>query len=424
MAPHINTAMLKEMAKKIATLGGIMDASPDIILVVDRLKQIVQFSMSGEKTLGYKKIELLGQRMHKIFKRTKSFKELIRLMSLKGSIDEHVVTARTKNQEEIPLSAAIRPLMDDERKDIGWVVNLHDIRRRVSLERSLRRQMAELESIVNTSGAMIVTTNPEGFITKINPTGERLLGVSSKEMIGRTMNDFYVDKNVRRKMLKKLKTRDNVHYEAEIIGAGGEKRMFFVALSTFRSPLSGKVLGTVGISHDITDKHRAETQLRRMLITDEMTGLFNRRHFFDRIRDIHGKFLDRQTAPYILAFMDMDGFKKYNDTLGHQRGDELLAEFGSLCIQTLVGKPSPMAYRYGGDEFVCIFQRTSLDSAREMLESLRRRLKDKSKGMVTLSVGLSRSRNTDSFDKVIERADRSVYEAKNTGRNKVVFLEE
>jgi len=417
----INTSMLQEMAKQLVYLGNIMDSSPDIIAVTNLKKQLVNYSKSGEKNLGYLKKELVNKSIKNIFKNDKKSRDLLKQVDLHGSLDDSQVTCKTKYGAEISYSVAVRKMQDEDKNHIGYVFNLHDNHRTILLEKQLRRHVAQLESIMNSSGAMIVTTDPEGRITQINPATEKILGVSTNDMRGRMMIEFYKDKTLRRNMLKALNKKESVEFEAEIVSTAGESRFFNVALSNIRSPKSGNLLGRVGISHDITERYRYEERLRQLLITDELTGLFNRRHFFEVInQEIKKCFKSNKT--FCLAFIDFDHFKNYNDTRGHQEGDKLLSEYSHLCHKIDPKQKNNISFRYGGDEFVMILKGRREKKSCEVVEKLRRQFRKHTAGTVTLSIGLTEYRTGDDVEKIIGRADTAVYQSKNNDKNKVTII--
>jgi diguanylate cyclase (GGDEF)-like protein/PAS domain S-box-containing protein len=414
---HVNTSMLREMTQKLAYLNGILDSSPNVILVLNLKNEIIMISKRSEQLLGYRKKELLGKKFSKILKRNRESWDFMAMINKDDKIDEYPVTLLTCKGYEIPFSAAVSKLINDEQEEIGHVVNLHDIHRRVALEKQLRRQYAELDSIFSNSRAMIVTTNPKGKITKINPSAERVLGVKNNDMIGQTMTDYYVDKKLRRKMVEQLKVNESIEFEADIQTADGEIRTFFVVLSNIRSPLTHKLLGTVGISHDITLRKQTENKLKKMLITDSLTGIGNRRFFFDKLKVFLREATKSPKEHFFLCFLDFDGFKSYNDSFGHQKGDDLLYDFGQLCHSFKSKRRSPLFFRYGGDEFVCLLPGNNLEKVHRLLNKLRLTFSKITRKHVTLSIGATAYRRRDTVEKIIYRADRAVYKAKHSGRN-------
>lgn len=159
-------------------------------------------------------------------------------------------------------------------------------------------------------------------------------------------------------------------------------------------------------------------------VTDGLTGLYNRRHFE---YNIEREFLRTKRYPrdLSLAILDIDFFKKVNDNYGHQFGDYVLKEVSKLLSQSF--RKTDMIYRYGGEELTVILTETSVDNAIIPLERLRQRVEEHKfeyngvETNLTISVGIST--NFGAFEHVkqlVESADKALYKAKQTGRNKVI----
>lgn len=174
------------------------------------------------------------------------------------------------------------------------------------------------------------------------------------------------------------------------------------------------------------DLKTANIIFRSISIHDELTGVPNRR-FFDRYLDISWRQAMRNHAPLSLLMIDVDYFKKYNDTYGHQAGDRCLRSVAGALESTVADNGCILA-RYGGEEFAAILPDIDSEQAREIAERLRDAVYalDEAHGespheRVTVSLGLATavpgllSRPS----KLIEKADRALYQAKNAGRNTV-----
>lgn len=163
-------------------------------------------------------------------------------------------------------------------------------------------------------------------------------------------------------------------------------------------------------------------KLKHQANFDRLTGLFNRR-YFDKI--IKEKFVSSQKThqPLSLLYIDIDHFKRVNDTLGHDKGDEVLRVVAHL-IRSLCRKDD-IVVRYGGEEFVILFPRMPLESAVEVAEFMRRTIEEKTPEIlglkVTVSIGVAtHSQGKMDIQKFIKIADNALYQAKSCGRNCVV----
>lgn len=189
--------------------------------------------------------------------------------------------------------------------------------------------------------------------------------------------------------------------------------------------------GVVGIRTDITELKQAEEALRRneerlerLATTDPLTGANNRRSFFEQgEKELHRA--RRHKRPLSLMMVDIDHFKRVNDTHGHAIGDEVLKRLVSKCNDTL--RTQDILGRFGGEEFAAVLPEVGLASATKAAERLRRALEDleveTSEGTLkfTVSIGVSECRYDDeSLETALARADKALYSAKESGRNRVV----
>lgn len=167
-------------------------------------------------------------------------------------------------------------------------------------------------------------------------------------------------------------------------------------------------------------------QVSELVREDQLTGALNRRGLDDTI-DRELKRADRNNVPLSVALLDIDNFKKLNDSLGHQAGDRALTHLTKVIKETL--RPADAVGRYGGEEFLIILPDTDLTSAVEAIQRLQRDLTKKfflhnnERILVTFSAGVAlRGENEDQED-LVGRADKAMYKAKQAGKNRVVASE-
>ena len=165
-------------------------------------------------------------------------------------------------------------------------------------------------------------------------------------------------------------------------------------------------------------------ELEQMTIMDALTTLYNRRHFDTKIKEeLHRA--HRQSYQVFLSFLDVDKFKGYNDTYGHQAGDNLLSTLGHIMINC-ARKSVDWPFRYGGDEFAFIIAQTNLEQAIKVNQRIMDTYKEHDFGETSLSCGITefiRNPETpwpDDIKKFIVRADRTLYKAKEGGRDQIV----
>ena len=162
--------------------------------------------------------------------------------------------------------------------------------------------------------------------------------------------------------------------------------------------------------------------IQEMAIHDDLTGFYNRRHLMELIESEKNRSI-RTGAVFSLAMLDIDHFKKINDTFGHQVGDRVLITFSAI-IRSILRK-TDFCGRYGGEEFLVVLTDTDLKAAKVFAERIRSTVEESSfaeigeKSKVTVSIGLAESRKSENIEKTISRADEAMYAAKRKGRNRV-----
>ncbi|MCW8917113.1 MAG: diguanylate cyclase, partial [Magnetovibrio sp.] len=198
-----------------------------------------------------------------------------------------------------------------------------------------------------------------------------------------------------------------------------------IMLLAFVSSLLGKYMENMKLLEKRTDElriamHAAEDMAR----TDALTGMNNRLAFFEQSDSIH-KMATRHNHIYAVILFDIDFFKKINDTYGHQIGDEALKALAKVVLRTV--RETDVAGRIGGEEFAIILPETTHENASLLAARLRQNISEiviqKSNANVTFtaSFGIAcHSQKDDRFEDIMEWSDQALYQAKETGRNKVV----
>jgi diguanylate cyclase (GGDEF)-like protein len=177
---------------------------------------------------------------------------------------------------------------------------------------------------------------------------------------------------------------------------------------------------------DVTDRKNAEEELRRLVVTDPLTGLSNRRRF-EEACEIETMRFRRYGVPASLVMLDIDFFKRVNDTYGHATGDAVLVALAETCRRAL--RETDVAARLGGEEFAVLLPMTSETGALEIAERLRTRLAATSvqtpagRLNFTVSLGVATFSGQDEAETVLARADAALYRAKEYGRNRVEVAE-
>ena len=198
-----------------------------------------------------------------------------------------------------------------------------------------------------------------------------------------------------------------------------------LALQAKTRELDAKILELEALQAELQEKN---IQLQLLSSLDGLTGIPNRRHFNETL-DLEWTRLAREQQPLSLVLLDVDHFKRFNDTYGHVVGDRCLKRVaGALASQ--LKRPADLAARYGGEEFAAILPGTALEGARHIAEAMRATVQGLEiehaaspiASVVTISLGVSSVVPAPGCNIVdlIQAADRGLYRAKQTGRNRVV----
>ena len=225
----------------------------------------------------------------------------------------------------------------------------------------------------------------------------------------------------------------HTHYDDQ-----GNERQIEITASPVRDR-KGRTLAMVETHRDIMEKYsddelvklvkklsEAQIHLKQVSITDELTGLRNRRYIFERL-DEEFERARRSGHPLSLIMLDIDHFKKINDTHGHLFGDIVLQVVAARIKVSL--RKHDLVGRAGGEEFLVICPESSLEDTLVVAERIRKVVNDEVIGnevndvRVALSAGVTDLRDADkNFEKLFARADSALYKAKEQGRNRVVTL--
>lgn len=186
------------------------------------------------------------------------------------------------------------------------------------------------------------------------------------------------------------------------------------------------------MQHKVAESERRIQELEKELANtsnlirhDQLTGALNR-HGLDEMFSKEAARAQRHDTELCVALLDIDNFKKLNDSMGHDAGDQALIHLSSVCRDTL--RPQDTVARYGGEEFIILLPETSLDDAVSALTRLQRELTrnfflhNNEKVLITFSAGVTEMRDADTQAIIIKRADEAMYEAKKSGKNRVVSV--
>lgn len=215
-----------------------------------------------------------------------------------------------------------------------------------------------------------------------------------------------------------MQQHNRLDYECRLVRPDGTTCVIH-ALGECVVSETGALTKMVGTCQDITERKRLQDQIEHMAFHDSLTGLANRALLLNRLE--HALAVQRRSArPSALLFLDLDDFKKINDTLGHSAGDELLVEVGKRLLATVRGNDT--VARLGGDEFAVLLEGASLIEATQTAERVQLALQEPlliqgGEAIGHASIGITATEPSAQPDDVLRDADAAMYAAKRHGKN-------
>jgi diguanylate cyclase (GGDEF)-like protein/PAS domain S-box-containing protein len=288
----------------------------------------------------------------------------------------------------------------------------------------------------------LISENSRDAIILTDLSGRRKYSSSATESLGWNPEDLLSqddlemvhpeDQQRTQELVHELKSgRERAMIECRIRKRTGEFVWVEASLRVVRDMETGLPSGFLNIIRDVSQRKLAEQRLQEaynaveaLAVTDELTGLANRRRF-DQYLANEWRRSTRDHEPLSLLMLDVDRFKAYNDTYGHQRGDSCLRQVAEACLD-VVSRPGDLVARFGGEEFVVVLPNTqdegALHVAQDICAALRsRRLPHVGNpaGIVTISAGCATlvPRFGKHAPELVEMADQALYRAKHNGRN-------
>ena len=371
--------------------------------------------------------------------------EFMQVMAEHGRVSAFEFQMRRKDGSGLWVSESAHAVRDDEGRILYYEGIAENITERKQVEESLTASEAELSALFAGMSEVIIIFDVDGHYVKIAPTNPTNLYRPAEEMLGKTLNEILPKEQadyILAKIRESIQSGQIVAGEYSLQSEGKE-----VWRSARFSPLSETTV--IMVAHDITERRQAEEELRLakygletanlelqqslereklLASTDGLTGICNHRHLFE-LAAREFKAAVRYRRPLAFLMFDMDDFKQVNDTLGHTAGDQLLVRVAQAAVAQV--RVIDVVARYGGDEFIILLPDASALQALPVAERIRANIAalhvgtDKTPFTITLSIGIAEMQHEpldESVDRIIQRADQALYQAKESGRNRTVIF--
>ncbi len=364
------------------------------------------------------------------------------LVSMKDIKDKiiGIISVNDSKSGLIPTEVTVRPL-EIFANLISEIIQKHKLSEKIS------ESEEKYQELVNNINIGIFRATPGGKLLELNPSLVEMFGYKSPGTFLKLKTaNLYENPDDNGKLMRQLEEKDLAKNEEFILKRKDGTSFWASITSTAVRNISGKIMYYDTVLEDITERKKLEEEVKRLAITDELTGLYNRRYFNQYLpKEI--KTAERWRSALSLIMIDIDDFKQYNDLYLHLEGDEVLKETAQV-ISHVIRKEMDWASRFGGDEFTIILPGLTTAQAAKVGERIRKlfqQIKFHPKEEIvqkTLSMGVAHCHyaevkpkrdiknrtNHTNYEKIATEltilADKALFKAKKAGRNKLVISKE
>jgi diguanylate cyclase (GGDEF)-like protein/PAS domain S-box-containing protein len=409
-------------AESGALARDVLDSSPIPLLVISMKTAIVRYANPRAAALfDTEPGELGGRDAAEFYVDPLERQAVARELEASGRLENVVV--RLKTQTSWPFWALVSAQRLTFEGEECAFVGLSDITAQKIAEGAVRRSEQNIRTMFAAAPvAMCLVRGEDATVVFGNRRCADMFGLGIDELEGQKVPDYYADLADRERILAKISKDGHIDDEAvQLKRRNGE--VFWALLSCRAVEFEGSPALLSGIS-DITPQKRMEEKLRELAMQDELTGLYNRRHFLELAESEIAR-VRRTGAPLSVAILDIDHFKRVNDYFGHAAGDRVLRDLAGSLRETLRGSDVPA--RFGGEEFVVLLTDTMLEGAVAVTERLRERVGRSEVQLghgrvarVTVSAGVAELAQGERLEGLLERADEALYRAKAEGRDRIM----
>ena len=297
-----------------------------------------------------------------------------------------------------------------------------DVTERKDLEQAVRHERDTAHGLINSLPGVFYMITPEPRLVLWNRNLSDVLGRDEAELtemdpLAMVVPEMRAEVGAE---IERVFTEGFGRVEAQLNAGDGSQPPY--DLSAYRLDLEEGPC-VVGLGIDVSQRVTLEQELRRLATTDGLTGLPNRRHFLE-LTEAEQQRAERYGTPYSLLMLDVDHFKTFNDTYGHDVGDLVLQTLAETVQGTL--RSGEMVGRLGGEEFAILLPQTRVDDAMQAAERVRSSLaatrvaSDEGPLAITVSIGVADWSGTkDTVESMLTRADEALYASKSAGRDRV-----
>ncbi len=425
-AQHIFSVM-RDVSNADNRYKRIVENLNEGIWVIDRFYKIQFVNQALAAMLGYQMEELLGHSVLKLFQGVDqtTIKQQIAERKL-GRSAVYEIEVQNQQGNNILIQVESAPLFDWHGEFDGYVEGIKDL----SEIRQQQLQLRKLSSAVEQSASMVIITDQDAVIEYVNSKTCEISQYDKHELLGKNARIFRTEQmemEVLTDLWAEVNSGHDWQGELQLRKKSSECIWVLVSISPVTNA-RGQISHFVIVCEDVSLLKEARSRMEELAYVDSLTGLANRLLFRDRLEQVL-KSLPRTSSMAALLYLDLDEFKRINDSMGHDVGDALLMKVAENLRQCV--RYQDTVARMGGDEFVILL--TDIDGmsgasavARKIMDTMAQPLQLlKKEILITPSIGITLA-PSDSLnaDILLKNADMAMYKAKSSGRNNYQFFTE
>lgn len=404
---------LQETTEKLLLTQFALDNSANAVFWIENSGTFSYVNSAAAEMLGYTKEELLNKNLFAIDPNISQDKWQKHWSAVKNKEKVRFETFHKRKDGSTYPAEVFANYFHYKNKEYIFA-SVINISKRKAAEKELEFQKRRYEALFLDSMDAVVFIDENRMIQEVNKRYTELFGYTIEEARGRKNSELLASKDESHKKEFEAifnEIQKGATYSTETVRYAKNGRPVHVHLKGIPVTIDGKFIGAYGIYTDITERKIYEEKLKHMSLHDALTGLYNRLYFEEELKRLEGG----RNYPVSIISADLDGLKLINDTMGHEKGDQMLKAAASVLSQAL--RKSDIIARTGGDEFSIILPNTDAD----VVEGIAARIKatvnlynqDHSQLPLSISLGVATSKGPEQkLKETLKTADDLMYKDK------------
>ena len=405
----------------------IVESSDDAIIAKTLDGVVSSWNQGAQRLFGYAAHEMIGQPITRLLPpgREDEEQQILRRIRAGDAVRHFETVRRHRDGRLLQVSVSISPVRDAT----GQIVGASKIARDISQQKDMEARLQRAASVFANTQEGVLVMDGRGGVLDANPAFRDLFDLGGAPLTGRGLDELLPGASAGQALQTVragLREHGRFRGELDFTRPNGRRLVLLVTVNSVPGALLGEVSRVVVLS-DITLLRERQEQLQHAAQHDPLTGLPNRALFYDRLAQAMGS-ARRRGAQMAVVYIDLDGFKQVNDTLGHAGGDVVLRQTGAR-LKAVLRETDTLA-RLGGDEFAAVLVDVGASADQQ---ALLQRLLDAAASpsdvagtrcLLSASVGAAVYVDpAESSEQLLVRADRAMYRAKQAGKNRYVLAE-